>query len=220
MTGTTPPELTRLLDADDPKSRDGSWQAFLGAHSRILLHTARKFGGDYDSAMDRYAYVLEELQRDDYKRLRSYVADRRSKFSTWLVVVARRLCLDYERHRYGRPRGTTSAAADAERVARRRLVDLVAERVDPSALASSSSANPETELRAVELDEALGFALSQLESRDRLLLALRYEGRLPAREIALLMEFPSAFHVYRRLKAVQRALRDALRARGVDDAEP
>lgn len=61
MTGSPPPELTRLLDADDPQSRDRSWQAFVGAHSRILLHTARDFGGDYDSAMDRYAYVLEAL---------------------------------------------------------------------------------------------------------------------------------------------------------------
>jgi RNA polymerase sigma factor (sigma-70 family) len=220
MTGTPPPELTRLLNADDPKSRDGSWQAFVRAHSRILLHTARRFGGDYDSAMDRYAYVLEELRHDDFKRLRTYVAGRRSKFTTWLVVVARRLCLDYERHRYGRVRGPAGGGAGAERLTRRRLVDLVAERLDPSALANSSSSNPETELRAVELQEALGSALSRLEGRDRLLLALRYGEKLPAREIAVLMDFPSAFHVYRRLEAVQRSLRDVLKARGVDGAEP
>jgi DNA-directed RNA polymerase specialized sigma24 family protein len=44
--------------------------------------------------MDGYAYVLEALRSDDYRRLRAYAADGRSKFSTWLVVVARRLCLD------------------------------------------------------------------------------------------------------------------------------
>src|SRR5260370_32412986 len=68
-------------------------------------------------------------------RLHGYVAEGRSKFTTWLVVVARRLCLDFHRHRYGRPRDTTPDAA-AEQAARRRLADLVAGAADPDQLAA------------------------------------------------------------------------------------
>src|SRR6266850_3361808 len=117
------PELIRLLTAPDPPTRDAAWDAFVATHSRLLIHTARSLNRDHDAAMDGYAYVLEALREGDYRRLRAYTADGRSKFSTWLVVVARRLCLDFHRQRYGRARDTGTEAKEA-RAARRRLVDL------------------------------------------------------------------------------------------------
>lgn len=54
--------------------------------------------------MDRYAHVLDKLQVDDFRRLRTFVADGRGKFTTWLTVVVRRICLDHHRQRYGRVR--------------------------------------------------------------------------------------------------------------------
>ena len=75
--------------------------------------------------MDGYAHVLERLREHDCRRLRGYAPDGRTKFTTWLVVVARRLCLDFHRHRYGRSDDPAPDAAVA-RAARRRLVNLVA----------------------------------------------------------------------------------------------
>lgn len=169
--------------------------------------------------MDQYAYILEQLRCDDFKRLRSYAADERSEFTTWLVVVARRLCLDYRRRRYGRPRAASAGAA-LEHVVRKRLVDFVAEDIDRSGYLSSDGADPEMELRAAQLRDALREALDGLPTRDRLLLALRYEEELTAREITHLMGFASVFHVYRRLTSVQRSLRAQLEGRGVDGALP
>ena len=98
-----------------------AWAAFLSKHSGLLLHVARSLGGDDDAAMDRYAFMLDALRRDGCLRLRGYVADGRSQFSTWLIVVARRLCLDEYRHRYGRPQGRDVLPSNAIGVADRLL---------------------------------------------------------------------------------------------------
>jgi len=44
-----------------------------------------------DGAMDAYAYVLERLRERDCARLRTYADGGPARFTTWLVVVARRL---------------------------------------------------------------------------------------------------------------------------------
>ena len=214
MADAPAPELIRLLNAPDPPTRDAAWDAFVAAHSRLLLHTARSLNRDHDAAMDGYAYVLEALRSEDYRRLRAYAADGRSKFSTWLVVVARRLCLDFHRKRYGRAREVAPESREL-RVARRRLVDLVSSEIDPDL--SPSDTDPAIELHARDRTSALEGALRALPARDRLLHALRFEEDLSAREIAQLMGFPTPFHVYRRLNAVLADLRQALRRRGVDE---
>ena len=55
--------------------------------------------------------------------------------------------------------------------------------------------------------------------RPRLLLKLRFEDELPAREIATLMHLPTVFHAYRRLNALLASLRRTLEDAGVDDAQ-
>jgi len=220
MTGAQPSELVRLLGATDQASQDQAWDAFVHTFSRLLISTARRFGGDGDAAMDRYAYVLDKLRCDEFKRLRGYAADGRGKFTTWLVVVARRLCLDYRRQRYGRPRGEADGVATVERAVRRRLVDFLVEDLDESGPLSAREPDAEMKLRAVQLQEALHGALRTLPARDRLLLALRYEEGMTAGEIAVVMRFPSLFHVYRRLNTIQRSLRQTLERRGVGDAAP
>jgi RNA polymerase sigma factor (sigma-70 family) len=212
--------LSRLLDAGDPAAREAAWKAFLETHSRLLLHTARAPGGDYDAAMDAYAYVVEQLRRGDFQRLRAYIPDDRSRFTTWLVVVARRLCLDRLRERYGRP-AEAGIRGGAERLARRRLVDLLAEELEASSLtAHTVPDNPEAQLRADELSRALAAALGSLEARDRLLLKLRFEDGLAARDISRIMGLATPFHVYRRLNTVLGRLRAALRERGIESPEP
>lgn len=171
--------------------------------------------------MDRYTRILDHLREDDFRRLRSFSSDGRGKFTTWLVVVARRICLDHERSRYGRYRtGSAGAREEAEREARRNLADLIAARPDFSRIEADRFEDPERRLRKVELEEGLAEALRTLSERERLLLALRFEDDLTAREIAGIVGYPTPFHVYRRIDKVLDRLRVALAAREIVDPEP
>ena len=210
-----PVALSRLLAASDTNAQDAAWAAFVAEHSRLLLNVARSLASDHDAAMDGYSYILEQLREDGCRRLRAFAPDGRSKFTTWLVVVTRRLCVDHRRHRYGRVRDDDTAAAMA---ARRRLLDLVAE-MDPDEIASKG-VDPEQSLQVGELHDVLEAALASLAPADRVLLKLRFEDELPAREIAAVLRMPTVFHVYRRLEALLKELRVALKTRGVEDAEP
>lgn len=220
MVDSPPPELTRLLDRHAP-DRGAAWEAFIAVHHRLLLHVVRSFTRDRDAAMDAFAWILDRLREEDHRRLRSFRADGRSEFTTWLVVVARRLCLDWHRGKYGRERPTAASAHRAEvRSARRRLVDLIGETVDATELADRDHTGPEAELRAAELSDALHNALGELDPSDRLLLKLRFDDGLSAADIADLMRMPTPFHVYRRLSTLLESLRKALRTRGVEGPTP
>ena len=206
-----PSELSSLLGATDAAARETAWPAFLNSYSRLLLHVARQVGHDYDAAMDAYTYILEQLRAGDYHRLRGYAGDGRSKFTTWLVVVARRICLDHLRHRYGRARDNGQSEGSS-RVGRKRLEDLLAEQVEVTDL-PDGAAGPEAELIASEQSRTLAAGLAGLESRDRLLLKLRFEDDLSAREIASMLGYRTPFHVYRRINTLLVSLRARLAPR-------
>lgn len=217
---TAPPrELTELLTAADDVSAERAWEAFLQRFSRYILNAARSLTLDYDASMDRYGFILEELRKNDFKRLRGYTVDPRSRFSTWLMVVARRLCLDYHRKLYGRDRAGNEAAQQSRKI-RRRLVDLVAEELDPARVGTPSGENPERQLRRKELSEVLAQTLAALNPGERLLLRLRFEDELPVSKIARTMRYPSVFHVYRRLNPLLARLRKTLEDRGIRAADP
>ncbi len=170
--------------------------------------------------MDAYAYVVEQLRRDDFQRLRAYASDGHSKFTTWLVIVTRRLCLDHLRERYGRSEEASPRSRAAHRV-RRQLVDLLADDLESAqAIPAATTDDPETDVRKDELHGALDAALRRLDPRDRLLLKLRFDDGLPAREIDRIVGLGTPFHVYRRLHSVLTALRKSLSARGVESPEP
>ena len=122
-----PEALSRLLEADLPEARDQAWEAFVAEYSRLIHSTARKSSTDYDTLMERYTFVLQHLREDDCKRLRGFDPSGRSKFTTWLVVVSSRLCVDYHRSKYGR--GSADGDGSREADTRRRLVDLIGEDV-------------------------------------------------------------------------------------------
>jgi RNA polymerase sigma factor (sigma-70 family) len=219
MVSGSPDLLSRLLAASTAASRDDAWAAFVAAHSRLILHVARSLGGDHDAAMDRYARILEQLRRDDCHRLRAFAADGRSEFTTWLVVVAQRICLDHHRHLYGRSRPTTDAgAAGADHVARRRLVDLVAADLDLDSLADPRQPEAADAIDAADVSVLLDDALATLSPADRLLIKLRFEDDLPMPEIARQLGFPTRFHAYRRLTRVLADLRPAVQRVVMRDA--
>ena len=217
MAVPVPYELEHLLEHLDLSARDEAWAAFVESNSKLILYVARSLGGDHDRAMDRYTFVLDQLRRDDFHRLRAYGADGRGKFTTWLVVVVRRLCLDHSREKYGRLRGDNRE--DGHRM-RGRLADLISDGGELSELVDTSAGGPEERLRALQLDDALKSAVVALEPDDRLLLRFRFEDGLSAPEIARLMSCRSQFDVYRRLRHVLDALRKVLLTRGVGDPAP
>jgi RNA polymerase sigma factor (sigma-70 family) len=214
------PELSAVLGAASEAEREGAWVAFVREFSDQILRVARSLGGDHDLIMDRYTFVLERLREDGCRRLRSYARPAAGEFRLWLIVVVRRLCLDHHRQRYGRARESAHGLSDQNRAGRRRLADLVSERIDPEMLPASPHSAPDAALAHSERSRALAAALERLPPDDRLLLRLRFAEELPAREIAQLMRLPTVFHVYRRLDAVFRALRESLRDEGVVDAQP
>ena len=224
MPDALPSAVGRLLAANESAVREACWAEFVETYSRLLLHVTRSSGGEHDAAMDRYAFILEQLGRDDYRRLRTYVADGRSEFSTWLVVVAQRLCRDHQRQRYGRVRpqssGGGSSTQDEERVARRRLVDLIGAEVDLATLSDLRAHDAEATMRQAESRSALESALARLDRRDRLLIKLRFEDGLPMPEVASNLGFPTRFHAYRRLKEVLGIRRRSLEQRGIGEATP
>ena len=213
------PDVVHRLLAGEPGAgmSEEAWEQFVGTYSQLLLKVATGAGTDYDTVLDRYAYILDELRRDDCRRLRRFVADGRSTFSTWLVVVARRLCLDHYRRRYGRLRGRGGKrGADnvlcARRLCRRRLSDLTSSLADVASVEDPLAPDADEILDAHRRLEMLARAVTSLPVTDRRLLQLRFEQELTAREIAQLLGLPTPFHVYRRLDAVRGTLRAALTA--------
>ena len=218
-----PRELAALLRASAGASMDRAWAAFVERYSRILLHAVHAHAQDYDDAMDKYAYVLEELQKADFARLRKFAGDGRSRLSTWLVVVSRRLCDDYRRLRYGRLRvgdGPQGKKARERHDLRRRLVDMVAADFDIDLVPDGDEPAGERALRSRELEVALKAAISALSPKDQLMIKLRFYEEMSLKEVAAFVDVPSQFHVHRRLKGALDQIRRSLESSGVRDAQP
>lgn len=217
MPNQLPPEVAALLHAGDGPSRDAAWERFVAVHTRLLLHVSRTMVRDPDRAMDAYAWLLERLREKDVYRLRGFAAEGRSKFTTWLVVVARRLCVDWHRHEGGRTRPAPDGPNPPPegQLLRRRLLAMTGEPVPLEGLRDNSTPQ-DIRLDRAEVHDALVTALRNLPPSDQLLLSLRFEDGLKAPEIARVMRFSSQFHVYRRLDHVLGVLRVSLNGHGID----
>lgn len=205
-----------MTDNRRSAEQETEWDGFLATYSELILTVAKVIAHDHDSAMDCYAYVLERLHENDRERLKAYAFDPRSSFRTWLAVVARRLCVDRYRQKYGRSR-EIDPESKAQYQARRRLADLVS--VDSALERVAASSDSAGELEQTELLNRVESVLATLAPKDRLLISLRFEDGLSAREIAEIMSFSSPFHVYRRLKSVLAVCREELERRGFRAAD-
>jgi RNA polymerase sigma factor (sigma-70 family) len=215
-----PLELHQLCYAPDTLEREVAWDELIARHTRLLLSVAASFGGGHDAKMERYAYVLEKLREHDFRRLRVFKAQGRARFSTWLTVTARNLCLDHTRAQYGRSRDVADEAKSvALRHVRRRLADSLGESLNLDLIADSSTASADSGMMCAERDAQLAALLRDLPAQDRLLLSLRFEDDLSASEIKNVLHLPTPFHVYRRLNAVLARLRELLERRGIDSRD-
>ena len=211
-----PLELHLLLGAPEETVREAAWEKLMAAHTRLILAAARSFGGGHDEALNRYAYILEKCRESDFRRLRTFEGSGGASFSTWLTVIARRLCLDYERARYGRYPTVAKSGDNSNRAVRRSLVDSIAVDLDIDRIESPEADSQETAMVRAECTRTLRALWSGLTPREQLLLALRFEDDLPAARIASMLGLPTPFHVYRQLNGVLAKLRAALVSRGID----
>jgi len=85
---------------------DAAWDRFIDRYRRLILATIRRTLQDDDDVFEVFADVCETLSAERLARLRRYdaQADRRARFSTWLVVVVRNRTIDWVRSRSGRRR--------------------------------------------------------------------------------------------------------------------
>ena len=202
-------DLARFHAAPDLQARELGWARLVERYTPLVLKVARGLGGGHDAALDRYAYVLERLRDDDFRRLRIFRPDGLARFSTWLVVIARRLCLDHYRIQFGRAPARPDADHGLRRI-RRRLVTNNGDAVDLAAIPDAGAVEPAEALDGNDRAAVLTRLLSGLSPRDRLLLQLRFHDDLTALEIARTMEFPTPFHVYRRVQSVLGQLRTSI----------
>jgi DNA-directed RNA polymerase specialized sigma24 family protein len=144
-----PEDCESLLATADQVAQDRPWATFLRQHSEVVLRVARAMGGGHDATMDRYAFVLDALRRDNCKRLRVYAPEGRGSFDTWLAVVTRRLCMDEHRRRYGRAQ-SDGPNAEAERATRRHLTDLVGDELGLETLEGDADTVPDVALERAE----------------------------------------------------------------------
>jgi len=214
--GGFPPTLERLFRENPPS--DEAWSDFAREYTALLLHVSRSVSRGRDEAMDAYAYLLERLSEDSCRKLRAYTEDPRSKFTTWLVVVARRICIDHHRAKYGRVRNEESKAERERLGLRRRLADLAEGPEFADAIPDENAETPAEALERAELSSEIRALRESLPPADRLLLNLRFDDGLSAAEIATILRFPSPFHVYRRINALLADLKDRLKDRGFEHA--
>lgn len=217
MTAPMPASLAQLLAAPAGAPQEDAWARFLADHSDVVLYVARRMGGGHDEVMDRYAWVLEALRRDDFRRLRGYDGRGPGPFPTWLIVVTRRLCLDRHRARYGRSQ-SEGPGGEAQRQERRRLVDLIGDEPALEVVAADPNGAADVGVIRRETLASLERALEALDPEDRLLLRIRYDDAVSVPEMARGLGFGSPFALYRRLDRILKGLRARLTAMGVDDA--
>jgi RNA polymerase sigma factor (sigma-70 family) len=210
------PTLQKLL-SENPPSGD-AWAEFAREHTRLLMHVARCTSHGHDEAMDAYAYLLEKLSEDGCRRLRAYSSHPESKFTTWLVVVARRICVDRSRAIYGRVRNEDSQTERDRLIVRKKLANLDEGSEFVDSIPDEGLASPMAELEKRELTRELKELRASLPPADQLLLALRFDDGLSAAEIGVILKYPSQFHVYRRINLLLGELKARLKARGYESA--
>ncbi len=104
------PQIARIIEQLATPEFQQAWTEFLEAYSPIIFSTVKLFERDADPVADCFLFVCERLSEKQFRRLRSFKLGGGARFSTWLRVVVRNLCLDWRRKEYGRHRVFQSIA--------------------------------------------------------------------------------------------------------------
>ena len=97
-------EIPRILQGLASRDPEDAWAEFLKVYSPLVLQVVKLFETDPDYVRDCFLFVYERLRQSRFRRLRGFRVEGPARFSTWLRVVVRRLCLDWHRREFGRHR--------------------------------------------------------------------------------------------------------------------
>lgn len=95
------------LNEQSGNNREELWKEFLHRFTKLILKIIWQVEKDKDRVMDKYLWVCTKLAANNFFILRKFnegSKDRTPKFTTWLVVVVRNLCVDEYRSTFGRKR--------------------------------------------------------------------------------------------------------------------
>ena len=183
---TTP--IQDILDLLRSHEHEEAWSLFLREYGGLTFQVVRHFERDADNAADCFQFVCEQLVANSFRRIRKFEPHGTATFTTWLRAVTRNLCIDWRRRQFGRRRTPESGPQLT-------LLDDAANISDPQP-------NPEVQALEVERKTLINIALRRLETRDRLLLRLRFEEDLTLDQIARLLDLGNAQRVDRQIRQV------------------
>ena len=148
------------------KGDQGAWEAIVRQHWRKVFNVAYKFVGKHDEAED----LTQDIFLKIFKALNTF--DRRANFQTWIISIARNLCIDHYR----------SVRKERETIARE---------VDAGELSPvSNEASPLLQLERSDLRDMLRRALDQLPETLKTAVVLRDLHELAYQEIAERLGLP------------------------------
>jgi RNA polymerase sigma-70 factor (ECF subfamily) len=153
--------IERCLEGDQ-----AAWEAIVRQHWRKVFNVAYKFVGMHEVAED----LTQEIFLKVFRSLGTF--DRRANFQTWLISVARNLCIDHYR----------SVRKERETVARD---------IDASTMpAATPEAGPHARLERDDQRALLRRALDRLAPTLRSAVLLRDIQELSYQEIAGRLDLP------------------------------
>jgi RNA polymerase sigma-70 factor (ECF subfamily) len=143
-----------------------AWETIVRQHWRKVFNVAYKFVGKHDEAED----LAQDIFLKIFKALDTF--DRRANFQTWIISIARNLCIDHYR----------SVRKERETIARE---------VDAGDLTPvSAEIGPESALERSDLRALLQRALERLPVALRTAVVLRDLQELSYQEIADQLDLP------------------------------
>jgi RNA polymerase sigma-70 factor (ECF subfamily) len=162
----TQPATPDSLIQECLNGNQAAWETIVRQHWRKVFNVAYKFVGKHDEAED----LTQDIFLKIFKALHSF--DRRANFQTWIISIARNLCIDHYR----------SVRKERETIARE---------VDASDLSpASADASPLKQLEQSDLRDLLRRALDQLPETLKTAVVLRDLHELSYQEIAARLGLP------------------------------
>jgi RNA polymerase sigma factor (sigma-70 family) len=97
-----PQNIGELLQAFRLSSPAKAWAGFLEDYSPFIIQIVSLFEREPDAIADCFLYVCEQLSRNNFRRLLTFQVSGPARFTTWIRLVIRRLCIDWHRQEFGR----------------------------------------------------------------------------------------------------------------------
>ncbi len=164
------PSVTAIDDPDAPlaaEARNGNLEAFeelIRRHTQLVYRALAAILGNQDQAQD----AMQDVLLSAYQHIAGFEA--RSKFSTWLVSIARNKAIEYLRKSKREVSLEETALGDDREVRPRQLRDWVD--------------NPEQEYSHLEIQKLIERGIMALPAKYRSVVMLRDIEQLPIDEIA------------------------------------